>query len=285
MKHYLQAFLFLLFISPLYSHAETRDPASLSLGFMPYLNAEHLIKKYTPLAEYLGERLGLDVDITVARDYDRHLKLTGEDQLDISFLGGSPYVLIGNQYDKKPLLARYEFNNRPEFRSVIFVRTDSRIQTLDQLTGKRVAFGSKKSTLSTQVPLYMLMQEDVMPENLESYAHLRNHENVVLGVELGDFDAGVVAEEVFNEYVKKRAIRALAYSVDLSTHVFVSRSDMPEEMQNKISQALWDLKANNQSDHVLKAIGHNLTGFVPAQDSDYDLHREILANVQPFLEQ
>lgn len=259
--------------------------APLSLGFMPYLNAELLIEKYTPLAQYLTEKLGRPVQITVARNYAEHIRKTGTDEIDIAFLGGSPYVVIGDTYGPKPLLARYEFDGVPTFRAVIFVARDSPFTALSELSGKRVAFGNTHSTLSTQVPLYMLMQAGVQLDELAGYTHLRNHSNVILGVEYGDFDAGAVAEEVFREHLEQgRKIRALAYSPQLSTHVFVSRATMEETLRKRIAAALVDLKDDPRGPAVLQAVAHNLTGFAPAADHDYDLHREILRQVLPILE-
>ena len=261
--------------------AEAKKP--LSLGFMPYLNAELLVEKYTPLASYLSTKLDRNVKIEVAKNYAEHITATGEDQLDISFLGGSPYVVIGDQYGVKPLLARYEFDGKPTFRAVIFVYKDSPLKDLSELKGKTMAFGSPKSTLSTQVPLYMMMQAGAGLDQLASHKHLRNHSNVVLGVEIGDFDAGAVAEEVFNEH-KSNPIRVLAYSPDLSTHVFVARSNMDAGLKDQIATALQDLKTEPGGKDILGAIGPTLTGFVPVQDSDYDLHRTILKDVLPVLE-
>ena len=274
---------FLAGLTNLTSASAADDQKPLSLGFMPYLNAELLVEKYTPLASYLSDKLGREVKIQVAKNYADHITATGEDQLDISFLGGSPYVVIADQYGLKPLLTRYEFDGKPTFRAVIFVYKDSPLKDLSQLKGKTMAFGSPKSTLSTQVPLYMLMQSGVGLDQLADFKHLRNHSNVVLGVEIGDFDAGAVAEEVFNEH-KSHPIRVLAHSPDLSTHVFVARSDMDEALKSRIAQALQDLKTAPSGREILGAIGPTLTGFVPAQDSDYDLHRTILKDVLPVLE-
>lgn len=263
--------------------AEGDQDRALTLGFMPYLNAELLIEKYAPLARYLSDRLDRPVNITVAKDYAEHLRLTGEDKLDISFLGGSPYVVIGDEYGMKPLLVRYEFDGAPQFRAVIFAAKDSPLESLVELSGKRIAFGSPKSTLSTQVPAYMLMQAGVQLKDLANYTHLRNHTNVILGVEFGDFDAGAVAEEVFKEN-KDKNIRVLAYSPQLSTHVFVTRTDMAPELHDQIARALLDLSTEPGGQDVLHAIADNLTGFVPVQDSDYDLHRDMLRQVLPVLE-
>ncbi|WP_299438286.1 phosphate/phosphite/phosphonate ABC transporter substrate-binding protein [uncultured Rhodospira sp.] len=262
--------------------ANATEPEPLSLGFMPYLNAEHLIEKYTPLADYLSDHLDRPVRITVARNYNEHIRLTGEDRLDIAFLGGSPYVVIGERYGLKPLLVRYVFSGKPTFRSVILVDANSGVQSLADLAGKRMAFGNVNSTLSTQVPLYMLMQAGVGLGDLAAATHLRNHENVILGVRFGDFDAGAVAEEVFNEH-DDGTIRALALSPDLSTHVFVTRTTMDPALRQTIATALISLRDDPRGPAILGAISPTLTGFAPVRDRDYDLHRTILADVLPVL--
>lgn len=268
---------------PSFTHAAEEAATPLSLGFMPYLNAAHLLEKYTPLAEYLSQELERPVRVTVAKNYAEHIRLTGEDRLDISFLGGNPYVVIGDDYGRKPLLVRYVFEGKPTFRAVIFVHRDSPFNTLVQLKGRRMAFGNVNSTLSTQVPLFMLMEAGVGLGDLARYEHLRNHENVVLGVEFGDFDAGAVAEEVFREH-RSQDIKLLAASPELSTHVFVTRAGMPETLRDRIRRALLALHAEDPMQQViLHAISAKLSGFAPVFDSDYDLHRKILTKVLPVL--
>lgn len=251
----------------------------ITLGFMPYLSSKVLYEKYTPLAQYLSQKLNKDVEIVIARNYAQHLKNTGEDKIDISFLGGSPYVVVCDEYGKKPLLVRYEFNNKPTFNAVIFTAKDSKIKSLKDLKGKSIAFGSSKSTLSTQVPLFMLMENSINLEDLSSFKHLRNHENVIYGVKYGDFDAGAAAGEIFTEK-KHEGVKALEFSKELSTHVFVTRTNMDKKLHEDIKKALLELDDKK----ILQSISSNLTKFVKVKDSDYDYHRVILNKVLPVLE-
>jgi phosphonate transport system substrate-binding protein len=118
-----------------FSFAEDAQESDLTLGFLPYLSSQVLLKKYQPLVDYLSKELGRNVKIKIAKDYDAHLKATGKDELDISFLGGSPYVVVTDRYGKKPLLARYEFHDRPHFRSVFYTASNSDIKSLKDLKG------------------------------------------------------------------------------------------------------------------------------------------------------
>lgn len=280
MKKFIMTLIVLVMLQTAYAEHATHN--QLTLGFMPYLASQKLLKKYQPLADYLSKELHAEVVISVAKDYKSHLEQTGRDELDISFLGGSPYVVITEKYGPKPLLVRYEFNNIPHFRSVFFTRNNSKINSISDLKGKKVVFGSKKSTLSTQVPYFMLMQAGLTSDDL-SLSHLNNHENVIISTLLGEYDAGASSEEVFKESESK-GLRAIAYSPYLSTHVFVTSSKMDKKLQTKIKNALLKLNKEPQGLNVLKSIGPSLTGFVNVNDSDYNLLRGILEKVLPELE-
>ena len=256
--------------------AQAAEGEGLTLGFLPYLSGEELLLRYTPLADYLSVRLQRQVSLRVASNYQEQIRKSGEDQLDIAFLGGSPYVAVVAEYGPKPLLVRFLFDGSPTFQGVIFVRKQSELHTLEDLAGQRIAFGDVDSTLSSLVPLYMLQQAGIEREDLAAAVHLRNHQNVILGVELGDFAAGAVASELYRDLAGD-TLRILAESPQLSTHLFITRADLDPELITALRQALLDLNGGEGwQRRVLEAINPRLTGFATVSDSDYDLHREIL---------
>lgn len=278
---------FLLLVSILLAFSAARadhiGDSTVSMGFMPYLGAQNLLRKYQPLAGYLSKEIGQKVEIVIAKNYRTHNENTGKNKLDISFLGGSPYVYVVKHYGLKPILARFEFNGKPYFRSVFYTAEGSKVKTLADLKGKKVAFGSRRSTLSTQVPYYMLMEDGLTGKKDFTYDFVDNQENVIYGVLTGDYAAGAASEEVFRDN-KHLGLRAIAYSPYVSTHVFVASKNMPEHLRKKIQKALFDLKNKPEGPHVLHSISRSLTGFVKAEDSDYDVLRKILNKVMPELE-
>ncbi len=265
--------------SALYSDHISKD--DIVLGFMPYMSPSKLLEKYTPLADYLSKKLKTKVSIEIAKNYTEHLENVKNDKYDIAFLGGSPYIYVADNFNKKNLLVRYEFNNQPTFRSVVFVNKNSQIDTIKGLDGKKVALGNKKSTLSSQVPMYTIMKAGVNIDKTQ-FTFLENHENVFLGVLFGEFDGGAIAEEIFLEQ-EKRGLKAIGYSADISTHVFSASDKLSDNDKKEIQEVLLSLKKNGEST-ILKSISKNLTGFVKVQNSDYDLLREILKVSIPVLE-
>ncbi|WP_353571837.1 phosphate/phosphite/phosphonate ABC transporter substrate-binding protein [Candidatus Albibeggiatoa sp. nov. BB20] len=251
----------------------------LKFGILPYITATELIKKYTPLVDYLSQILAIPVKLSATKDYKQHVDLAGINKLDIAFVGGLPYLKMVKQYGKKRLFACYEMQNKPYFRSIIFVSAQSSIQSLYELADKSFAFGNKNSTLSTLVPRYMLQQMGVGLADLFNYDNLATHEDVVLSVLLGSCDVGAMAQEVFNEYKEQYQLRELTASPAISTHILLASDNLSDALFNKIQMALLNLDKHADAAKVLTAINKDMTGFVPVQDSDYDTLRNIIETV------
>ncbi len=240
----------------------------------PYLPATEIVERFTPLVKYLSKELGETVIIDVSLDYQNHIARTGKDNVDIAYMGPASYVKMVDTYGRKPLLARQEINGKPTFHGVIIVKKDSPLRSLTDLAGKRFAFGDPESTMSHLVPRYMLWKEGVTIDNLGGYAFLANHHNVALGVLAGDFDAGAVKEEVFDEY-EKRGLRDLARTPEISDHVIIATNRLSPEKIQKLRDALNSLSGKEDGRNILNSIKPSIS-LVPAKDEDYDNLREIL---------
>jgi len=252
---------------------QAREP--LILAVHPYLPAKELTQRFSPLADYLSRELGRPVVVRVGGDYWEHIKYIGKDQVDIAFMGPASYVKMVQKYGKKPILARLEINGLPQFQGRIIVRWDSRLKRLSDLKNHSFAFGDPGSTMSYQVPRYMLWKSGITLADLSDHQFLGSHNNVALGVLAGDFDAGAVKEEVFLNF-ESRGLRALASTPPLSEHLFVASARLPANTVQALHTALVRLKDTPQGSQIMRAIKKNTSAMVPAADSDYDSLRDIL---------
>lgn len=266
--------VFILLLSQL-AAMPARASDSLLLGVHPYLDAETIIQRFTPLAEYLSQRLQTPIEVRVGRDYESHKQAIASGTVDIAFLGPSTYIRLVEEFGQVPLLARLEANGMPSFRGHIIVRTDSNLQQLGELQGKYFAFGDQNSTMSTLVPQAMLAQQGVTLANLSGYRHYNGHKNVALAVLSGDADAGAVKEEVFQHF-SVHGLRSLAPSPAISEHLFITRQDLEAKRINELRKALLDIKPAGKTDVLLKPIKSNLTGLVAVDDRDYDSLRDLM---------
>jgi phosphonate transport system substrate-binding protein len=251
---------------------------TLTLQVHPYLPPSELVKRFMPLTEYLSQKLQKKVVCNISQNYKEHIESVGDDKIDIAFLGPASYVKVVEKFGHKPILARLEIKGNPHFQGVIITRNDSPLKSISELRGKSFAFGDPNSTMSHLIPLYMLHQSGINKDTLSRYEFLKSHQNVALGVLMGDFDAGAVKEEVYYAY-KDRGLRDLAWTPKISEHVFVSRSTLNERTIKKIRHILLNIKNELTAESIMSSIKKDTTAFVTARDEHYDNLRTILLSL------
>ena len=250
-------------------------PVPLVLAVQPYLPAEEIVRRFTPLAEALAREVGRPVVVRVGRSYAENIAAIGTDSVDIAYLGPASYVTMVSRYGTKPLLARQVINGDPMLHGEIIVRQDSPIRSLQDLRGKRFAFGDPESTGSHVVPAAMLREAGVPESALAQTAFLHAHRNVALAVLSGDFDAGAIHEDIFREYAP-RGLRALAHQPPIADHLLVASARLSGTEVDTLRRALLGLLGTSAGKAALAAIDPGMTALVAARDSDYDNLRTLM---------
>jgi phosphonate transport system substrate-binding protein len=266
-----------LFMSPL--PGTSAPGGQLVFGVHPYKPATELEFMFGPLAAYLSSIAGKPVELRVSRNYDEHIEEMGQDRLDIAFMGPASYVQMVDRFGPKPLLARLEVSRVPTYYGVVTVARDSPMETLKDLKGKRIAFSDRHSTSGHLVPRHMFRKTGIFLEDFSDHAFMSNHDNVALGVLMGDFDAGAVNQEVFAKY-EQRGLRILALTPPISEYLFVAGNGLPAEMVEALRGGLWQLKDAPGGGVIMRAIKPSLTALVPVEDSDYSNLRMILKELK-----
>ncbi len=248
---------------------------TLTLAVHPYLSHEEVEKKFTPIAKHLSDVTGIDIKVRVGSSYEEHIQYTGEDKVDIAYMGPASYVGLMHKFGSKPILCKLEVNGRSYFQGNIVVRKDSGIKTLKELKGKRIAFGNPNSTMSYIVPHFMLHQAGVFANQSGKHEHLQSHNDVALGVLSGDFDAGAVKPEVFKKF-EEQGLYTLEMTPKISEHLFVTRSNLPVKYIEKLRKAMFEMRYTSQGLAALQSIKKGITGLVAAKSSDYENLRKII---------
>ena len=108
----------------------------LVFGFLPFISIEQLVFRFTPLVNYLSENLQVPVRIETAPDFVEFARRTHEEsRYDILFT--APHFFTrANQKAAYRLIASVD---SPEMWAVIVVPKQSKIDSIEDLAGKRLA--------------------------------------------------------------------------------------------------------------------------------------------------
>lgn len=274
--------LFSFFISILllisFSSVFADNPKQINLLIHPFLKASEIEKRFLPLVQHLSRQLKLPVGIKISDSYDSHINSIGQDQYDFAYIGPYAYVKMVDQYGLKPLLGRLEVRGRPTFRGKIVTLIDSNIRTIDDLKGKRFAFGDPDSTMSYLVPRYLLEKQGISLNKLASHLHYSSHSAVISAIFSKIADAGAVKEEVYYKNMDK--LKAIARTPAISEHLFLSSPHLPSAVNAKLKEALLTLNHSRGGLVAMRSIKSLMTGVVPVKHEDYNNLQQIHAYLE-----
>ncbi len=246
----------------------------LKFGRIPFANATDMVPKHEALMNYLRDELGVkETRLVLDSSYHNIMARLGRGEIDIAWLGTFSYAEGRGEYKMKLLVKPRRFGST-SYRGIIITRQDSGIRTLQDLKGKKFAWVEKESASGYLFPKALLFEKGVNPDrDFTESSFLGKHDSVVLAVLLGKFDAGACYDDARNtlrEKSKMNDLTILATTENISNEPIVVRSDLPEDLVEKIRKAFLKLDVDNP--HYKKVLEEctDVQGFVPAQDSDYD---------------
>jgi len=250
-------------------YEEKNAGAMVKLGVLPVESPAVMFRKFSPLADYLSGKIGRTVELRVAVDFDTALKDIGNNLTHVCTLGPTTYVEAHKMY-KVRLIVKGLRDGKPYHRAAILTRASSDIKSIKDLKGRSFAFGDVKSASGHVAPRLMLKDAGIDLDDLKFHHYFGYHDEVARAVMKGDFEAGSVIESIAQKY-REQGLRVVAFSDEIPEWNICSSNAFAEGDVLLIKNALLSLNASTAEDSVvLKSIDEHYTGFIEAQDRDYD---------------
>lgn len=269
--------LFLVFSDvALVSAAAKEEP--LVMGIFPRRNAKETIKLFQPIAEYLSHELGRNVQLVTAKNFETFWSDVKRKRFDIIHYNQYDYIVSHKQFDYQVILKNEEFGSS-SIAGSIWVRKDSGINNIEDLKGKKVAFGGgPKAMVSYIIPTFLLMNGGLKKQDYQEI-FAKNPPNSLLSTYYKQTDAagagdrvvklGVVAKQIDAEQMK-----LLIKSEDLPHLPWAVKNTLPDELRAQIKTLM--LKLNDTEDGKKILSEAKLTGLRDVKDHDYDQYRSIV---------
>src|SRR5512133_3170702 len=114
--------------------------AEIRFGVLPRLSAMELHTMFNPLAEYLTNETGEKVSLVIPKDFEAFKSAVKSGQMDIGFANSLVYVQLKKEAGIDPIALSSEMKSGTRFRGIIIARTDSGINKVQDLKGKKMSF-------------------------------------------------------------------------------------------------------------------------------------------------
>lgn len=279
--------LFLSFSLPTYALAKE----AIVIGLLPEMNVFKQMKRFTPLASYLGQRLGTKVQLTMLSRYGNIVKRLDEQQVDAAFLGSFTGTLCIIQLDVEPLARPVNLDGTSTYFGYIFVRKDSGIRTVADMRGKTMAFVERATTAGYVFPLAYFKRYGVedFASFFKKYYFTGSHDAAINAVLNGEADVGAAKNTIFellqetNPRVRNELL-ILAESPKVPSNGLCVRHDMDQELKDNLKELLLNLDKDPAGSAVLEKL--RAKRFVATHRDDYkpvmDLAAEAGIDLQSY---
>lgn len=267
--------LLALCLWPLLAGANDARPLVFGSVAMDIPAAMH--KRLKPLTEYLSEQLGRPVTLALSPNMASAIDRLATGEVDLAYLTPVAY-LEANRKGRAQVLVKTLTQGRGSFQLMLVAREDSGIHTPADLRGRSFAFGDPKALLQKAV----VRAASLSLEDFAETAYLGHYDNIARGVQIGDFDGGILKDTTAMAWQPK-GLRIIYRSEPLPPYNIAVRGGLPEADAEALREAFLSLDATvPEHAPIIRALSGKYTGFAQTSDAEYDVVRTLVA---PFRKQ
>ncbi len=263
----------------------------------PSVDAQQIVTSADALIDFLEKETGYHYSYSVPASFIAVVEAFGTGKADISIINTFSYLLAHEKYGAQAVLRVVRRDGETYYRGMFVSRRGSGIDSLPDITGKRIAYVDPASTSGYILPKATLDRLGIHPAE-EVFA--MKHDNVITMVYQGQVDVGAAYYSPPDKHtgeildarhrVKQQfpdvedVIQIIGFTDSIPNDPVVVRKDLPESIVRKTIEALIKFQQTPEGRKALWAI-YSVEGFIETHDSDYDVLREILSGMGYNLEE
>ncbi|MBP5856626.1 phosphonate ABC transporter substrate-binding protein [Marivibrio halodurans] len=219
--------------------ASAQEIEEFRIGILGGENANDRLRSNECVRAKTEELLGVETKLYAPADYNGVIEGLLGGTIDMAWLGASGYaaVYLEDPEAVEPVLVKVNVDGSYGYHSIGFARADSGITELADLEGKVFAFGDPNSTSGYLIPSIEIPKAGYSMKPGEFFGDVvfaGGHEQTIVGVYNGDYDAGVswadglgAWEDGYNSGAFRKAVDSGL--VDMTEMVEIWRSNVIPE--------------------------------------------------------
>lgn len=233
------------------SNSTPVDIDSLKFGFDLRLGPKDDVKIYLPFLRYLEQYTGRRFSLRFTERYEDTVENLGKGITHLAALGPVNAILAIERHGASCLAVGLNNEGKPEYRAVIFTKTNSQVKRLADLRGKRFAFGDKFSTQGHIIPRKMIEDNGLTLKDLKSFTYTGSHANTAKAVLNGEYDAGGMQDALAKRLSEEGKIRVIAVSRPFPSSLICSNKDIDPVIVKNVKQALLSFSPRGKHSNTL----------------------------------
>lgn len=268
------------------------DGDTLNVQFVPTNNDGSMEAKTGPFADYLSEKLGMDVEVTLATDYSTIVEAMASGKVNLGIMPPAAYVQARNLDAAEALLSSQlvaydEDTEQPledtytsTFKGEVLVKADSDMESLEDLKGKKIATLSPNSASGYIYPVAEMKDLGIDPLTDCTLTTVNDIPSEITAVLNGQQDACFVFQGAryvfaskFSDYDLFKDLKVLYLTEgDIPNDAIAVQPSMDDELKDKIKEVFLNMADDEEGKDAMSLWGH--TGYGEADEAAYDTIEE-----------
>jgi phosphonate transport system substrate-binding protein len=224
-----------------------KNPSTIVFTYTPVEDPAVYENIFKPFTTYLSQCLNKKVVFYQVQSNAAEIEAMRSGRLHVAGFSTGPTAFAVNLAGAIPFAVKGYAKDFQGYNLIVVVKADSPYQKLSDLKGKKVAHTSPSSNSGHLAPLALFPKEGLTPDKDYKIIFSGKHDQSVMGVNSGDYDAGAVASDVFHRMgergqIKESDFRIIYRSQKFPTSSFAYAHDLEPKLADKMLSCFYEYR-------------------------------------------
>ncbi|MEK7750781.1 MAG: phosphate/phosphite/phosphonate ABC transporter substrate-binding protein [Acidobacteriota bacterium] len=228
-----------------------KNPGTLVFTYTPVEDPAVYEKAFKPFTDHLAQCTGKKVVFYQVQSNAAEIEAMRSGRLHVGGFSTGPTAFAVNIAGAVPFAVKGYEKEFQGYNLIVIVKKDSPYQKLSDLKGRKLAHTSPSSNSGHMAPLALFPPEGLTPDKDYKILFSGKHDQSVLGVNSGDYDAAAVASDVFHRMgvrgqIKEENFRVIYRSEKFPTSSFSYAHDLEPVFRDRMLKCFYDYRFTDE---------------------------------------
>jgi phosphonate transport system substrate-binding protein len=224
-----------------------KNPNTIVFTYTPVEDPAVYEKIFKPFTDHLAQCTGKKVVFYQVQSNAAEIEAMRSGRLHVGGFSTGPTAFAVNIAGAVPFGIKGYEKDYQGYNLIVVVKASSPYQKLSDLKGRKVAHTAPSSNSGHMAPMALFPKEGLAPEKDYKILFSGKHDQSILGVGTGDYDAAAVASDVFHRMgvrgqIKEADYRVIYRSAKFPTSSFAYAHDLEPAFRDKMLKCFYDYR-------------------------------------------
>ncbi|MEB2401271.1 MAG: phosphate/phosphite/phosphonate ABC transporter substrate-binding protein [Alcaligenaceae bacterium] len=227
--------------------AKLKTPSTIVFTYTPVEDPAVYAEIFSPFTKHLAQCMDRKVVFYQVQSNAAEIEAMRSNRLHVGGFSTGPTNFAVNLAGAVPFAVKGNADGFQGYNLILIVKKDSPYKKPADLKGKKVAHTSPSSNSGNMAPIALFPKEGLVPGKDYQFLYSGKHDQSVMGVNSGDYDAAAVASDVFHRMaergqVKEDDFRVIYRSEKFPTSSFAYAYDLEPAFRDKMLKCFYDYR-------------------------------------------